>query len=125
MVSKTDPNLYIDLSGIAKGFAVDKIANYLDTYDFKNYLIEIGGELIGKGTNIDKKPWIIGIQNPSNDSQSIKRTIQLKNIAMATSGDYKNYFVEDGIRYSHTIDPITGKPVKHRYKFFEENKYET
>ncbi len=114
MISKLDPNLHIDLSGIAKGFAVDKIARYLDKCGFKNYLVEIGGELIGKGLNKDKEIWQIGIDNPNNNSDRIKRIIQLEDMAMATSGNYMNYFEKDGIRYSHTINPVTGRPIKHK-----------
>jgi thiamine biosynthesis lipoprotein len=113
-ISKLDPNLHIDLSGIAKGFAVDKIARYLDKRGFKNYLIEIGGELIGKGLNKDNEIWQIGIENPNNNSDTIKRIIRLKDMAMATSGNYMNYFEKDGVRYSHTINPATGKPIKHK-----------
>ena len=113
-ISKLDPNLHIDLSGIAKGFAVDKIARYLDKRGFKNYLVEIGGELIGKGLNKDNEIWQIGIENPDNNSDTIKRIIRLKDMAMATSGNYMNYFEKDGVRYSHTINPVTGKPIKHK-----------
>ena len=113
-ISKLDPNLHIDLSGIAKGFAVDKIARYLDKRGFKNYLVEIGGELIGKGLNKDNQIWQIGIENPGNNIDTIKRIVQLKDMAMATSGNYMNYFEKDGVRYSHTINPVTGKPIKHK-----------
>ena len=113
-ISKLDPNLHIDLSGIAKGFAVDKIARYLDKRGFKNYLVEIGGELIGKGLNKDNEIWQIGIENPDNNSDTIKRIVRLKDMAMATSGNYMNYFEKDGVRYSHTINPVTGKPIKHK-----------
>ena len=113
-ISKFDPNLHIDLSGIAKGFAVDKIARYLDKRGFKNYLVEIGGELIGKGLNKDNEIWQIGIENPDNNSDTIKRIVRLKDMAMATSGNYMNYFEKDGVRYSHTINPVTGKPIKHK-----------
>ena len=113
-ISKLDPNLHIDLSGIAKGFAVDKIARYLDKRGFKNYLVEIGGELIGKGLNKDNEIWQIGIEDPNNNNDTIKRIIRLKDMAMATSGNYMNYFEKDGVRYSHTINPVTGKPIKHK-----------
>ena len=113
-ILKSNPNLYIDLSGIAKGFSIDKIALYLDKKGFNNYLIEIGGELLAKGKNADKKVWQIGIENPNNDNEAINHIISLNNIAMATSGDYKNYFEKDNVRYSHIIDPITGKPIKHK-----------
>lgn len=110
-ITKLHPDLYIDLSGIAKGFAVDKIALYLDENGFENYLVEIGGELIAKGFNENNKIWQIGIESPNNN---IMKIIGLKDIAMATSGDYKNYFEKDGVRYSHTINPNTGKPIKHK-----------
>ena len=113
-ILKSNPNLYMDLSGIAKGFAVNKIALYLDKKGFKNYLIEIGGELMGKGRNKDKEIWQIGIENPNSNSDTIRHIVQLKNMAMATSGNYKKYFEKDGIRYSHTINPVTGKPIKHK-----------
>ena len=113
-ISKLVPDLYLDLSGIAKGFAVDKIARHLEKKNLENYLIEIGGELLANGINNDKMIWQIGIENPDGRDKKVKRIIQLKNMAMATSGDYKNYFEENGVRYSHTIDPVTGKPIKHK-----------
>jgi thiamine biosynthesis lipoprotein len=113
-IAKSDPEVTIDLSGIAKGFAVDKIAQYLNEYGFKHYLIEIGGELIAKGTNTEEIPWQIGIEQAKLLSRSVQRIIGLDNIAMATSGDYRNYFEKDGIRYSHTINPSTGKPINHK-----------
>ncbi len=112
-IAKTDPEVTIDLSGIAKGFAVDKIAQYLDEYGFKHYLVEIGGELIAKGTNTKQIPWQIGIEQAKPLNRSVQRIVGLDNVAMATSGDYRNYFEKDGIRYSHTIDPATGKPINH------------
>lgn len=112
-ISKFDPDIYIDLSGIAKGFAVDKIARYLDKQNIQNYLVEIGGELIGKGLNLNQQAWQIGIEQPKSLERSVQRIVALNNIAMATSGDYRNYFEKDGIRYSHTIDPATGKPIIH------------
>ncbi len=112
-ISKSDPDSYIDLSGIAKGFAVDKVANYLDGQGFQNYLVEIGGELIGKGINANREAWQIGIEQAKSLERSVQRIVSLNNIAMATSGDYRNYFEKKGIRYSHTIDPATGKPINH------------
>ena len=70
--------------------------------------------LLANGINNDKMIWQIGIENPNVRDKQVKRIIQLKNMAMATSGDYKNYFEENGVRYSHTIDPVTGKPIKHK-----------
>jgi len=113
-IAKSDPAITIDLSGIAKGFAVDKIAQYLNELGIEDYLVEIGGELIGKGTNANDLAWQIGIEHAKPLERSVQRVISLDNIAMATSGDYRNYFEKDGVRYSHTIDPVTGKPIHHR-----------
>ena len=112
-IAKSDPDIYIDLSGIAKGFAVDKIALYLDKNNIQNYLVEIGGELVGKGLNADNLPWQIGIEQANSFERSVQNIVKLDNMAMATSGDYRNYFEKDGVRYSHTIDPVTGKPIIH------------
>ncbi len=112
-ISKSDPNIYIDLSGIAKGFAVDKIALYLDKNNITHYLIEIGGELIGKGLNANQQAWQIGIEQAKSLERSVQRIVSLNNMAMATSGDYRNYFEKDDVRYSHTINPTTGSPINH------------
>jgi FAD:protein FMN transferase len=112
-ILKSDPAIYIDLSGIAKGYAVDKIASYLDKHNIQNYLVEIGGELLGKGHNANHQAWQIGIEQAKSLERSVQRIINLNNIAMATSGDYRNYFEKESIRYSHTIDPATGKPILH------------
>lgn len=112
-ISKSDPVVTIDLSGIAKGFAVDKIAQYLNGLGITDYLVEIGGELIGKGTNAKQLAWQIGIEQANPLERSVQRIVGLDNIAMATSGDYRNYFEKDGVRYSHTIDPVSGKPISH------------
>ena len=110
-VKKSLPDLYIDLSAIAKGFCVDKVAEYLDSLDQNNYMIEIGGEIRTRGKNQNSKVWRIGIQSP--DKKEVYKVFELYNNSMATSGDYMNYFEKDGIRYSHTIDPETGRPVFH------------
>lgn len=112
-LAKTIPELEIDLSAIAKGFAVDKIAELLDQSGLNNYLVEIGGELIAKGHNAKQQAWQIGIEQANPLERSVQRIVSLKNIAMATSGDYRNYYEKDGIRYSHTIDPTTGRPIRH------------
>jgi thiamine biosynthesis lipoprotein len=113
LIAKSDPDIMLDLSGIAKGYAVDKIAQYLDGHGFNNYLVEIGGELIGKGTNAAEQSWKIGIEKANPLSRIVQAIVGLDNIAMATSGDYRNYFEKDGVRYSHTINPVTGKPITH------------
>lgn len=109
---KTVDGVYCDLSGIAKGFGVDKVGEFLEELKVKNYLVEIGGEIRTRGINHHGKTWAIGISRPDSYS-GIQQAITLENLSMATSGDYRNYFEEDGIRYSHTIDPRTGKPITH------------
>ncbi len=113
-IKKDKQNMYIDLSGIAKGFGVDEMARYLEHQDIRNYMVEIGGEIKANGVNPQKIPWQIGIEKPVSGKRVIREIIKLENIAMATSGTYRNYFEKNGIRYSHTIDPKTGKPVTHK-----------
>jgi len=113
-IKKDKPNLYIDLSAIAKGYAVDVIADYLDKLNINNYMVEVGGEIRTKGINPDNKIWHIGIEKPLDDQRSVQTVITLNNTGMATSGDYRNYFEKNGIRYSHTIDPSTGSPITHK-----------
>ncbi len=112
-VKKEKPEIFCDLSGIAKGFAVDKVANYFDSIGITNYLVEIGGEIKVRGKNKDGDSWKIGIATPTS-KPGIQKIISLENSSMATSGDYRNYFEENGVRYSHTIDPRTGKPILHK-----------
>jgi len=112
-LSKKIPGMYIDLSGIAKGYGVDKIAEYLEGMGFVNYLVDIGGEVSVRGINDEGTPWKIGIEKPIAGQRSVQRVVPLRDIAMATSGDYRNFFEVDGKRYSHTIDPKTGRPVTH------------
>ncbi|WP_439234790.1 FAD:protein FMN transferase [Lonepinella koalarum] len=113
-LEKSIPELYIDLSSIAKGYGVDQVADYLETIGTQNYLVEIGGEIRAKGKNAEQKSWQIAIEQPNLDgSRTIQQVIGLDNIGMATSGDYRNYFEQDGVRYSHEIDPKTGYPVQH------------
>ncbi|ABZ77728.1 ApbE family lipoprotein [Shewanella halifaxensis HAW-EB4] len=113
-ISKQNPDIYVDLSSIAKGFGVDKIAALLDKYNLTGYLVEIGGEVSLHGTKADGSLWRIAIEQPDDDGTEIQQIISLKNMAMATSGDYRNYYEEDGKRFSHLIDPRTGYPINHR-----------
>lgn len=112
-VKKKLPDIYCDLSSTAKGFGVDKVSDYLVSLGIKNYLVEIGGELRAEGKKSIDKEWRVGISKPDINS-SLQEVITLNNNAMATSGDYWNYFEDNGIRYSHTIDPKTGNPIKHK-----------
>ena len=110
---KSVPGLFVDLSGFAKGYAVDRLADILEEFAADNYLVEIGGEIRLKGLNGTGNPWAIAIEKPLDDARSVQTIVQLTNAAMATSGDYRNFFEWDGKRYSHTIDPTTGYPVTH------------
>lgn len=112
-IKKLHPEIYLDLSSIAKGFGVDKVADYLEELGFTDYLVEIGGEVRAKGQNHLGNIWLIGIQTP-NSLYGVQKAVQVENTSMATSGDYFNYFEKDGIRFSHTIDPRTGRPITHK-----------
>lgn len=112
-IKKAQPGIVCDLAGIAKGYGVDKVAEYLESRGILNYLVEIGGEVRAKGKKEGGHRWRLGVASPDG-SAGIRIAFPLKNSAMATSGDYHNYFEEDGVRYSHTIDPATGKPITHK-----------
>ena len=112
-LKKAHGSIYIDLSAIAKGYGVDEIADYLERLQLDNYLVEIGGEIRARGVNSEQVAWRIGIEQPVAGQRGVRRVIRLDNTAMATSGDYRNFFERDGIRYSHTIDPRDGHPVSH------------
>ncbi|MGH8576572.1 MAG: FAD:protein FMN transferase [Gammaproteobacteria bacterium] len=112
-IRKLRPAMYVDLSAIAPGYAVDRIAGYLDGLGVERYLVEIGGEVRAEGTNPRGEPWRIGIERPVGGERSVQRVAQLSGQALATSGDYRNYLELEGRHYSHIIDPRTGKPVGH------------
>jgi thiamine biosynthesis lipoprotein len=111
--SKTEPTLYVDLSTIAKGFAVDQLAELLGTHEITNYLVEIGGEMRLSGLKASGTPWKIAIEKPETDQRSVQKIISIGTNAVATSGDYRNYYETDGVRYSHLINPNTGYPISH------------
>ncbi len=113
-LKKKDPILKIDLSSIAKGFAVDRVSEYLNNKSIDNHLVEIGGEVKANGKNLSGKKWRIAIENPDIDSRTLNSFLELDNTAVATSGDYRNYYVENNERLSHIIDPNTGYPIKHK-----------
>lgn len=113
-IRKNRPDMYIDLSAIAKGYAVDRIAEWLEAKGFSNYMVEIGGEIKVSGHNSKGDDWQIGIEQAIADGRALQRVVSLRNVAMATSGDYRNYFEKEGKRYSHIIDPVSGKPITHK-----------
>ena len=102
----------IDLSAVAKGYAVDRVADLLEMLALPDYLVEIGGEIRVSGFNADGVAWRIAMEQPQLFAE-VDRVINITDIAVATSGDYRNYFEKDGVRYSHTIDPVTGRPIVH------------
>lgn len=104
---------YIDLSAIAKGYAVDVLARYLSSEGIDDYLVEVGGEIFARGQKAEGKPWRIAIEAPNDDGRHAQIVIPLSNIGVATSGDYRNFFQQDGKRFSHTLDGRTGYPVDH------------
>lgn len=103
----------LDLSAIAKGYAVDKVALSLIKSGLRNFLVEVGGELRAAGVNKNGNHWVIGIETPVEDRRQAYSGVMLKQKSIATSGDYRNFFEVDGKRYSHTLDPRTGYPVAH------------
>ena len=116
-IYKNDRRTMIDMSAIAQGYAVDVIGEFLNRRGVEDYLVEIGGEVVTKGKNPDGDAWRIGIDKPVDSSSMEERQLQavvsLKNQAIATSDNYRQFYVEDGVKYSHTINPKTGYPVKH------------
>ena len=113
---KKNKDIKINLSSIGKGYGIDLIGKKLDQLGINNYIINIGGDILTKGYNSKKENWVIGIENPNLKEKLIKEIVNLTNKGLATSGDYKNFFTKDGKRYSHIINPKTGKPIKHSTK---------
>lgn len=107
-------DLYVDLSAIAKGFGVDKVAEALESMGIRRYMVEVGGEIRVGGGKADGQPWRLAVEKPVPRLREVQQVIEAENLALATSGDYRNYFEQDGVRYSHTIDPRTGKPIQHK-----------
>lgn len=111
---KDIPELYVDLSSIAKGRGTDEVADYLESVGIHNYMVEVGGEIRVKGKNRDGVAWRIAVEKPVVNQRSIENIIEPGDMAIATSGDYRNYFEENGVRYSHIINPKTGHPISNK-----------
>lgn len=107
----------LDFSAIAKGYGSDVIARLLRRHDIRNFMVEIGGEVVTQGISDKRVPWRIGVTKPTDDSLSVGGELQtvlnVTDIAMATSGNYRNFYYKGGRKYAHTIDPKTGYPVQH------------
>ena len=116
-VVKKDKRLLLDCSSIAKGYGSDVVARFLQKRGVKNYMVEIGGEIVTKGISPKRVPWKIGVTRPLDDSLSVSKelrsVINATDKAMATSGNYRNFYYKNGKKYAHTIDPHTGYPVQH------------
>ncbi|MEE3414667.1 MAG: FAD:protein FMN transferase [Prevotella sp.] len=116
-IIKQNPNTMLDCSAIAKGFGSDVVAKFLRQKGIKNFMIEIGGEIVTYGLNEKRVPWKIGVTKPVDDSlnnqQEIQTILNVTNKAMATSGNYRKFYYKNGKKYAHTIDPKTGYPVQH------------
>lgn len=109
-----DVDLQVDLNSIAAGYTVDRIAARLRELGVDSYLVDVTGELMAAGRKPDGQPWRIAIEAPRDDQRVAQRILPLDGYGISTSGDYRNYFEEDGIRYSHTLDPRTGAPIRHK-----------
>lgn len=116
-VVKQDARTMLSCSAVAKGYAVDVIANLLSGKGIKNFMVDIGGEIVARGENPKKSTWKIGINKPVDDSLSINQELQMvlnvSGVGIATSGNYRNFYYKDGVKYAHTIDPRSGYPVQH------------
>jgi len=112
-IKKRHPDISIDLSAIAKGYGVDKVAELLEKEGIHDYLVEIGGEISVRGLKNKTSPWILAVEKPSTKMRSIHQKLILTDQGMATSGNYRNYFEKEGKRYSHIINPKTGRPITH------------
>ena len=111
---KTRTELAIDLNGIGKGYAVDQLAELLEAKNITDFLVDIGGELRASGRKPNGDVWLVGIENPASTQHGIRSVVALDGKAIATSGDYRQFFIHDGREYSHVIDPRTAEPVAHR-----------
>ena len=116
-VRKQDSRMMLDCSAIAKGYGSDVVARFLQSRGVANFMVEIGGEIVTKGVNAERLPWKIGVTKPEEDSLAAGRELQtvlnVTDKAMATSGNYRNFYYKGGKKYAHTIDPKTGYPVQH------------
>ncbi len=114
-IQKESPKIMLDFNAIAQGYTVDVLAKFLESKAVSNYMVEVGGELRAKGKNLGDSIWTVGIEQPIEDptnGTSLNIKIKLKDKALATSGNYKKFYVEDGKKYSHIINPFTGYPAK-------------
>lgn len=113
VLRKLEPRVAVDLSTIAKGYGVNRVAEILLAHGYQSFMVDIGGDM-RVGAAKPSGLWKIAVEKPVNTERSVQRILALENMALATSGDYRIYFEEDGVRYSHLIDPRTGEPIQHK-----------
>lgn len=116
IIRKPFPETTIDFNAIAQGYATDMVSRYLESQGIDSYIVDIGGEVYAKGEKNDGTAWRVGIERPAENKYSqrqIETAIELKDMAVVTSGNYRKYYEKEGVRYSHTIDPTNGRPVEH------------
>ena len=117
IITMKKKGMMLDFSAIAKGYGVDVIAHLLEHHDIKNFMVEIGGEITTSGINPERVPWKIGVNKPNedalNESHELQTILNVTDKSMATSGNYRNFYIKGGKKYAHTIDPKTGYPVQH------------
>jgi len=115
-IKKKDPRIQFDFNAVAQGYSVDLVVKFLESKGVKTCLVDIGGEVMGHGNKPDGSSWKVGIEKPKDNAsygEGLKAIVKLKNKALATSGNYRRFYEENGLRYSHTINPVTGYPVQH------------
>jgi thiamine biosynthesis lipoprotein len=117
LINKRDPRIMLDCSAIAKGYGTDVVMRLLQKHNIENFMIEVGGEVVTRGINPNRTPWRIGVTKPTDDTLAVANELQtvlnVTDRAIATSGNYRNYYYKNGRKYAHTIDPKTGYPVQH------------
>ena len=114
-IIKKDPRVALDFNAFAQGYSVDVVASFLNNKGIKSYIVEIGGEVFAKGTDLDGKIWEVGLENPKDNKEAknpLIANVQLNNCAISTSGNNRRYFIENGVKYAHHLDPKTGYPAK-------------
>jgi thiamine biosynthesis lipoprotein len=114
-IAKSQVAMEVDINAIASGYAADLIGEMLEVRGIRNYMVDIGGEIRARGEKKPGQGWVIGIETPADTyAKGVEAKVELKNLSLATSGNYRNYFEKDGVRYSHILDPRTGYPISHR-----------
>lgn len=113
-LQKDLPEMYVDLSTLGEGYGVDQLVGLMARKGITNYLVSVGGAVSSRGVNGQGKPWRVAIQKPTDRENAVQAMVDLQGYGISTSGSYRNYFEQDGQRYSHVIDPTTGRPINHR-----------